>query len=95
MPSLTFAGASALTLAVLSGTLATAQEVTRPSVPGIRNLARLETTIACAGAITPESVPAIKQMGFVSIINLRLANESGAEIDREMGAAKAAGLRYF
>jgi uncharacterized protein (TIGR01244 family) len=72
-----------------------AQEVTKPSVPGIRNLARLETTIACAGAITPESVPAIKEMGFVSIINLRLASETGADLEREAAAAKTAGLRYF
>jgi uncharacterized protein (TIGR01244 family) len=72
-----------------------AQQVTRPSVPGIRNLARLETTIACAGAITPESVPAIKEMGFASIINLRLASEQGAEVEKEAAAAKAAGLRYF
>jgi uncharacterized protein (TIGR01244 family) len=95
MPSLTLPRASALALAVLSAALAAAQEVSRPSVPGIRNLARLETTIACAGAITAESVPAIKQMGFVSIINLRLASESGADVEREMAAAKAAGLRYF
>jgi uncharacterized protein (TIGR01244 family) len=74
---------------------AAAQEVTKPSVPGIRNLARLETTIACAGAITPESVPAIKEMGFVSIINLRLASESGADLEREAAAAQTAGLRYF
>ena len=32
---------------------AEAQQVTKESVPGIRNLARLETTVACAGAITP------------------------------------------
>jgi uncharacterized protein (TIGR01244 family) len=74
---------------------ASAQQVTKPSVPGIRNLARLETTIACAGAITPESVPAIREMGFVSIINLRLASEPGADVEREAEAARAAGLRYF
>jgi uncharacterized protein (TIGR01244 family) len=71
-----------------------AQQVTRPSVPGIKNLARLETTIACAGAITPESVTAIKEMGFVSIINLRVATEPGADVEKEAAAAKAAGLRY-
>ena len=95
MPLSPFARGSVLALALLPASFAAAQEVTRPSVPGIRNLARLETTIACAGAITPESVPAIKQMGFASIINLRLANESGAEVDSEMAAAKAAGVRYF
>jgi len=72
-----------------------AQEVTKESVPGIRNMARLETTVACAGAITPESIPEIKKMGFVSIVNLRVATEAGAEVDKEEAAAKAAGLNYF
>jgi uncharacterized protein (TIGR01244 family) len=74
---------------------AIAQQVTKESVPGITNLARLETTVACAGAITPESVPAIREMGFASIINLRLATEQGAEIEKNRAAAETAGLRYF
>jgi uncharacterized protein (TIGR01244 family) len=74
---------------------ALAQQVTRENVPGVRNFARLETTIACAGAITPESVPEIKKFGFVSIINLRLASEAGADVEKEEAAAKAAGIRYF
>lgn len=90
-----FVVTSLLTVSSLLSVPPAAQEVTKPSVPGIRNLARLETTIACAGAITPESVPAIKEMGFVSIINLRLANEPGADLEREAAAAKTAGLRYF
>jgi uncharacterized protein (TIGR01244 family) len=72
-----------------------AQQVTKETVPGIRNLARLETTVACAGAITAEVVPEIKKMGFVSIINLREATEPGAEIEKEEAAAKAVGLRYY
>jgi uncharacterized protein (TIGR01244 family) len=72
-----------------------AQQVTKETVPGIRNLARLESTVACAGATSAEAVPEIKKMGFVSIINLRLAIEAGAEVEKEEAAAKAAGLRYF
>jgi uncharacterized protein (TIGR01244 family) len=79
----------------LSGGSALAQQVTKENVPGIRNLARLETTVACAGAITPESVVEVKKMGFVSIVNLRLASEEGANVEKEEAAAKAAGLRYF
>jgi uncharacterized protein (TIGR01244 family) len=85
-------------LAALAGLLtvpALAQQVTKQTVPGIRNLARLETTVACAGAITAEVVPEIKKMGFVSIINLREASEPGAEIEKEEAAAKAVGLRYY
>jgi uncharacterized protein (TIGR01244 family) len=34
-------------------------------------------------------------MGFVSVINLRLASEAGAEVEKEGAAAQALGLRYF
>lgn len=84
-----------ITMVVLGTTSAAAQQVTKETVPGIRNLARLETTVACSGAITPEAIPEIKKMGFVSIINLRLASETGADVEKEEAAAKAAGLRYF
>jgi uncharacterized protein (TIGR01244 family) len=86
--------ALAVVLSAATG-LAVAQEVTKETVPGIRNLARLQTTVACAGAITPEAVADIKKMGFVSIVNLRLATEAGAEVEKEEAAAKAAGIRYF
>jgi uncharacterized protein (TIGR01244 family) len=74
---------------------ARAQGVTRETIPGIVGFARLETTIACAGATKAEAVPEIKKMGFVSIINLRVASEPGAEVEKEEAAAKAAGIRYF
>ena len=80
---------------VLLGATAHGQQVTKETVPGIRNLARLETTVACAGAITPDVVPEIKKMGFVSIINLREASEPGAEVEKEGEAARAVGLKYF
>ncbi len=71
-----------------------AQQVTKPEVDGIRNLARLETTVACAGATTADSMPDIKKMGFKSVFNLRLATEPGADIAGEEAAAEAAGLNY-
>jgi uncharacterized protein (TIGR01244 family) len=83
---------------MLAGSSAAAQDatgVTKETVPGIRNLARLQTTVACAGAITPEAVADIKKMGFASIVNLRLASEPGAEVEKEAAAAKAAGINYF
>ena len=83
-----FAAAAVLSAAAQS-------RVTKETVPGITNYAHLETTVACAGAITPESVSQIKQMGFVSIINLREATEQGANVEAETAAAKKAGLNYF
>lgn len=72
-----------------------AQQVTKPEIEGARNVARLETTVACAGATNAEAMPAIRKMGFVSVINLRQATETGADIEKGEAAAKAAGLRYY
>ncbi len=81
--------------AAIGISIAAAQsQVKKETVPGITNFAQVETTVACAGAVTPSSVAAIKKMGFGSIINLRLANEQGADIDAEAAAAKAAGINF-
>lgn len=75
--------------------LAAAQsQVKKPTVPGIANFAQVETTVACAGAVKPTSVAGIRNMGFASIINLRLASEPGADIDAEAAAAKEAGIKF-
>lgn len=74
---------------------ARAQQITKESVDGVANFKRLETTIACAGETKPTAVAAVKKMGFASIINLRLANEEGADLDAEAAAAKEAGIRYI
>jgi uncharacterized protein (TIGR01244 family) len=86
---------AALATAFFNARGASAQQVTKVEVPGVTNFAKLETTIACAGATKPEAVPAIKEMGYKSIINLRLADEAGANIDQEAIAAKNAGIRFL
>jgi uncharacterized protein (TIGR01244 family) len=86
-----------LTASVILAVLAVgfAQQVTKQDVPGVTNFARLETTIACGGATKPEAVPALKQMGYASIVNMRLATEAGANVEAEEAAAKTAGIRYY
>jgi protein tyrosine phosphatase (PTP) superfamily phosphohydrolase (DUF442 family) len=69
-------------------------QVVRQDVAGIRNFAKIESTVACAGAITPAAIKDIKEMGFASIINLRLATEQGVDIDTHTATAKAAGIPY-
>jgi uncharacterized protein (TIGR01244 family) len=88
---------TALFLTTLSivASVATAQQVSKETVPGVTNFARVETTVACAGATKLEAIPEIKKMGFVSIINLRQEGEAGADLEAEAAAAKAAGLRYY
>ena len=85
-------GAAAVALAATVA--AQSAGVTRETVSGINNFARLQTTVACAGATKAEAVPEIKKMGFAAIINVREANEPGAEVEKEEAAARAAGLRF-
>ena len=82
------------TAVVAIGVLVHAQEVTKPTVTGVRNVAKLESTIACGGATTPEGVAELKKLGYNSIINLREASESGANVEAEAAAAKEAGVNY-
>jgi uncharacterized protein (TIGR01244 family) len=84
-----------LACAIMSSHPAMAQKVTKADVPGVTNFARLETTVACAGATSPEAIPAIKQMGYKSIINMRLASEPNANVEGEAAAAKAAGINFI
>jgi protein tyrosine phosphatase (PTP) superfamily phosphohydrolase (DUF442 family) len=94
MPSRT-SGLALLTIAGCVMPAAASAQVVRQDVPGIRNFAKVETTVACAGAITPGAIREIKRMGYLSIINLRLATEEGADIDGNIAAAKAAGIPYY
>jgi len=71
-----------------------AQGVTREKVAGISTFARLDTTIACGGATSVDAIPELKKMGFRSIINVRRASETGADVGAEGDAATAAGMKY-
>ena len=72
-----------------------AQTVQKKEVPGIRNYSRVDATVGCGGAVDPAAMKALKAEGFVSVINLRLANEPGADVDAGRAAAQAAGLKYI
>lgn len=84
-----------LTATCVAHALHAQSNVTRDTIAGATNFARVETTVACAGATTPEAMADIRKLGFVAVVNLRLASEAGANIDAERAAATAAGLRYL
>ena len=73
---------------------AASPQLTRQEVPGVRNMTQVEPTIACAGATDASAIPEIAKRGYKSIINLRLASETGANIDEARAAAVRAGIRY-
>ena len=86
--------AIAATLAALVS-IPLAAQVTKQEMPGIRNYSRVDATIGCGGATDPSAMTALKKEGFVSVINLRLASEEGANVDAGRAAAQAAGLKYI
>jgi len=70
-------------------------QVRKSMLDGVTNFSQVETTVACAGAVKATAVAGIKNLGFASIINLRLDTEKGADIDAEAAAAKAAGITFI
>ena len=70
-------------------------QVQKQDFPGVRNYSRVDATVGCGGAVDPTALAALKKEGFVSVINLRVATEEGANIDASKAAAQAAGLKYI
>ncbi|MEZ5317684.1 MAG: sulfur transferase domain-containing protein [Vicinamibacterales bacterium] len=82
-----------LTTAVV---LAAAQSApVKQDVEGIRNFTKVDATVACAGATDPTAIAGLKQLGYRSIVNLRLATEDGAAIDDSRAAAEAVRIRFI
>jgi uncharacterized protein (TIGR01244 family) len=65
------------------------------AIPGVRNFTKVDATIACGGALSPEAYAALKEAGYKSVLNVRLANEPGANIDEARRAAESLGLVYI
>lgn len=74
---------------------ATQQAPAKSELPEVRNFTRVDASFACGGALSPTAADRVKQSGFKSIVNLRAANEEGANVEAEKAAAQAAGLNYI
>src|SRR5690349_2633361 len=86
--------AAVLVLTVALGAPASAQQVTKETVPGVQNFARVETTVACGGVIKPAAIADLHERGYKSVFNLQLRDERNANVDEEAAAAKAAGVNF-
>lgn len=83
-----------LVLFGLTAVSVSAQQVVKKDIAGVSTFAQLESTIACGGSTKPEAIREIRNMGFKSVINLRLATEEGAMVEEEGAAVRAAGMNY-
>ena len=90
-----FMRASLTTLLAVSLSLSISAQVQKKDVPGIVNYSRVDATVGCGGSTTPAAMTALKQEGYVSVINLRLESEAGADVPAARAAAQAAGLKYI
>jgi uncharacterized protein (TIGR01244 family) len=87
--------------AVLSTALAAAvampvlAQVRKAELAGVRNYSKVDATVGCAGATDASAMKALKADGYVSVINLRMPTEPGADVEAGRTAAQAAGLKYF
>ena len=86
--------AVAVVIVTFGAAVVPAQQVTRKEVAGVSTFAQVESTIACGGSTKPEAIREIRNMGFRSVINLRLATEEGAMVEEEGAAVRAAGMNY-
>jgi len=80
---------------VLAVALPAAAQVKKQDMAGIRNYSRVDATVGCGGATDPSAMAGLKKEGYVSVINLRLPTEEGANIDAARAAAQTAGLKYI
>jgi uncharacterized protein (TIGR01244 family) len=73
--------------------IAHAQRDTPPA--GVVNYTRVDATVACAGATPVQAIPELKKSGFASVINFRMPQEQGANVDEAKAAAAKVGLKYI
>ena len=62
---------------------------------GVTNYTRIDATFACAGATPVQAIPELKKGGFASIINFRLPEEQGANIEESKAMAAKVGVKYI
>ncbi len=70
-------------------------QVQKKDMPGVVNYSRVDATVGCGGATSPAAMADLKKEGYVSVINLRLESEPGADVAASRAAAQAAGLKYI
>jgi uncharacterized protein (TIGR01244 family) len=94
----------ALLIAIAAATAFAAAPTPGPikqDVPGIVNFSEITgntgiggSVVGFGGATAPAAMQWLHEQGFTTVINLRSADETGADVDATRAAAEAVGLRY-
>ena len=93
--------ATLITVSVMAGG-AELPTVEKVELDGIKNFSILRKSSGYAGtfagfggATQPAAMPALKRTGIATVINLRLANEEGVDVEAGRAAAEKAGMQYI
>lgn len=62
-------------------------------IAGVVNFTRVDATASCAGETPADAFATIAQQGYASVVNVRLADEPGVDVEADL--ATSAGLRYY
>ena len=85
-----------LTLALLFlATVHVSAQVTKQERAGIVNFSKVDAVVACGGATETSALEGLAKDGFKSVINLRQATETNANIEQNAARAKELGLKYI
>ena len=68
---------------------------TKITVAGVTNFTKIDESFASGGAVKPEAAADLKARGYAAVLNLRSADEPGANVDQEADAVRAAGMKYI
>ena len=68
---------------------------TKEERAGITNFTRVDAVVACGGATETAALDGLKKDGFKAVINLRMATEPGADLEKNAARAKELGLNYI
>jgi len=101
MERVVIAAVAALLSAAVAADSSVAPALRNVDAPGIENFSEIRgdggfggSLVGFGGATSPEAMPWLKRQGFVTVVNLRVATESNADVEASRAAAQASGLQY-
>src|SRR4029079_4971969 len=86
---------SLTTLFILALAVPALAQVTKQERAGIVNFSKVDAVVACGGATDTSALEGLAKDGFKSVINLRQARETNANIEQNAARAKELGLKYI